>query len=98
MGEIIALDEARGEGGLGAIVRKVHEFKGGWGAQLFRHKPHWFDVTKGWSGAIYLDSLCGLSYDLEPNAYIAEAGNYPKCKKCLEALRRKSVTPCSTSA
>ena len=91
---VVSLEEKSGEGGRYATVGRAYEFKGGWGAQLFK-KPHWFEKTgeaRGKKDDIFtLKSLCGRTYTVPWHAYISDAGNFPKCKRCMAALIRDSA-------
>lgn len=95
MSNVIPLEDARNNGLLSAAVGRAKDFNGGWGSSLsFKTKPHWFEVL-AWCDdegpGIYMESLCGLKYALDGNAYVSEAGNFPKCKRCMAALTRRNL-------
>jgi len=72
-----------------AFVRPPGEFTDGWAKLPFKGKPHWFQFEAD-NEIVICESLCGLAYQAKATAQIGDPGNFPRCKRCIAALRKRA--------
>ena len=77
-----------------ARMRAPGEFPDGWAMLPFRGKPHWFrfvvDRFTGGEDELIATTLCGRAWTAKATAQIGEPGNFPRCKQCIAALRKRN--------
>ncbi len=72
-----------------ADVHLPGEFSDGWAMLPFMGKPHWFRfVVDG--NTVIATTPCGFARVAKATAQIGEPGNFPRCKRCIAALRRRT--------
>lgn len=70
-----------------AGMRERGNFSDGWAMLPFRGRPHWFTFVSD-GETVLCETLCGLAYEGSAAAQIGEPGNFPRCKRCIVALRK----------
>jgi hypothetical protein len=74
-----------------AGMRERGDWSDGWAMLAFRGRPHWFYfVTDG--ETVLCETLCGRAYKGKAMAQVCEPGNFPRCKRCIAALRKRALT------
>lgn len=72
-----------------AGMRQRGDHADGWAILPFRGRPHWFQFDVD-GDKMTVETLCGLRYNGPAMAQVGEPGNFPRCKRCIAALRRRA--------
>ena len=89
MADVVKFEEPAVPRGASALFPE--EWQDGWALMSF-NKPHWFKIEII-GDEVFLESLCGRRYSGSTRTTLFDAGNFPRCKRCIAALRRKATPP-----
>lgn len=73
-----------------AGMRERGDLADGWAMLPFKQeRAHWMFFTRDGEEVI-ITTLCGRGYIGSAMAQIGEPGNFPRCKRCIAALRKRT--------